>query len=256
MSMSMSFSYDVPSSDETSRRPATSPMPASHAPVTQAPANKPSTVPPSSPNQGTSISSNPSNVGSVSPFISFAPTSGKNSNARPTNMPSTQIHSTGPTKSSLPSHSATSSSVPSDRPSSTLVPTVTAAPSATPKPSLVSSALAANSGPPTADGVFQCTGNLVTFAEPGNNTTTVFLTVGYLAESVNITTDSFVPELEIALLETAISAALGCNNSFIHRRLKSRRKLSAVTNTVVVGKCTQHFSCSPNNCNEVSHFLS
>ena len=62
----------------------------------------------------------------------------------------------------------------------------------------------------------------------------VFLTVGYLVESTSNNTDDFVGDLENALFETALLAALGCqdNNTLNRHLLENRRKLLADTTTV------------------------
>ena len=63
----------------------------------------------------------------------------------------------------------------------------------------------------------------------------VFLTVGYLVESTSNNTDDFVGDLENSLFETALLAALGCqdNNNLSRRLLLENRRLLA--DTTIVG---------------------
>lgn len=57
----------------------------------------------------------------------------------------------------------------------------------------------------------------------------VFLTVGYLVESTSNNTDDFVGVLENALFETAVLAALGCQDFLMENRPK------LLADTTIVG---------------------
>jgi hypothetical protein len=61
----------------------------------------------------------------------------------------------------------------------------------------------------------------------------VFLTVGYRAQSTSLSTDDFIGELERQLLESAVMAALGCNDS-LRRGLRQRQR-QLLMETLIVG---------------------
>jgi hypothetical protein len=61
----------------------------------------------------------------------------------------------------------------------------------------------------------------------------VFLTVGYRAQSTSLSTDDFIGELERQLLESAVMAALGCNDSLRRGLRQSQRQL--LMETLIVG---------------------
>jgi hypothetical protein len=106
-------------------------------------------------------------------------------------------------------------------------PTDTASPSASP--------VSGTSTPTATPQVFDCNASGLSLGSATDASTTgVFMTVGYRAESTSISTDDFVDELERQLLETAVMAALGCENDAVRRRLRqSIRHL--VMDTVEIG---------------------
>ena len=70
------------------------------------------------------------------------------------------------------------------------------------------------------------------------NTTAIFLFVGYLVESSSSSTDDFLEELEDTLLETAVTAALGCSDHEERRNrvLQERSRKLLLTQSIIVGK--------------------
>jgi hypothetical protein len=82
------------------------------------------------------------------------------------------------------------------------VPTVSEKPSSTPVP--------------TTEGekVAECPDNgLVLGTASSDQTTPIFLAVGYQAESTGSSVDDFVVELENELMSTAVSAIVGCDTN-------------------------------------------
>jgi hypothetical protein len=147
-----------------------------------------------------------------------------------------------PTTTPSTSPSMLSSMVPSDMPSLAPSQGVSDATTDTPTGGTPTDIVSPSASPvfgtstPTATPqVFDCNASGLSLGSATDASTTgVFMTVGYQAESTSLSTDDFVDELERQLLETAVMAALGCENDAMRRRLRqSTRHL--VMDTVEVG---------------------
>ena len=168
------------------------------------------------------------NYNKPSPVPTAGPTQSPKPSWKPSNVPTASLPPTlSPVPSSLPSVSPTVSPVPSILPTSAPSPVPTGAPTAPP--------VVLNTD---TIGTYDCSDQGVILADTAANvTTSIELTVVYSAEvSGTQMSPEAMTDLEIALLEAAITAALDCGTPANNARVLHQQHRALLTSTDTLGK--------------------